>query len=150
MSTPAVTAHVYAYRGRFFVPTVAKTEAGFFLEVDPVDIVEVPRADVLAAAIESAMARGNPTVPTPQRSQYGTPVLVRSAEALSWAEFEKEARLWRIESRAEGWTLVPTRRAAGRGLEDDGGRREHIPPRDSTSVGRRILELARRDEIRYS
>lgn len=136
-----VTVHVYAYRGRFFIPTVAKTEAGFLQEIDPVGIVGQGHVDVLTQAVESALARGNPTVPTPSRHQYPVPAIVRAAGVRSWTVFEKNAHLWRVESTGDGCVLITTKRAPDRGFQDKDS--EYIPREHLVSVGRRILELSR-------
>lgn len=52
--------HIYVRKGIAYVPTVAQTVAGFYLDIEPV--VAVPATDVSAvqAAVRQAIGRGNP------------------------------------------------------------------------------------------
>ena len=62
--------HVYLRKGIVFVPTVAKTEAGFFLDIDPVAVLESSDRQQVSEAIKAAILKGNRTVPTPTRAAF--------------------------------------------------------------------------------
>lgn len=79
--------HVYVRKGIALIPNVARTDAGFFLDVDPVRVVGLNEPQALAAAIEQAMAAGNPQVPTPTRAAFPTPVILKPARVKTWKGF---------------------------------------------------------------
>lgn len=83
--------------GRVFVPTLAKTDAGFWLEVDPVE--QAPTSDVssIAAALLGCTSRGNPAVQTPPRSAFPDWVVLKHANKKKQRDFENEYRLLSIE-----------------------------------------------------
>lgn len=114
---PAALTSVYRHGLRFFVPTLAVTADGIYLETEPVEVVESRDARALAAAIEAARARGHAVIPTPPQGGYPEPAVVRRAGAGSWRAFETRARLWSIEWTADGCTLTPSRRARDGGFE---------------------------------
>ena len=88
--------NVYVCVGRAFIPDVAKTEAGFFLDVEPVRTVELGDLPALAAALDQAMANGNPLVQTPARSSFPKPVVLKLAGVKNWNTFMKRARCFTI------------------------------------------------------
>jgi len=112
--------HFYLYRGVFYVPTTAKLDSGAYMDVEPV--LSAPAED--RAAVERAVAatirRGNLALPHP--SKFPKPVLLAHTKARSWSEIDRRAQGWAIEERAEVYTIVPYRRAAPRGWEEDRAR----------------------------
>jgi hypothetical protein len=58
----------YLRNGTAYVPTVAQTEAGFYLDVEPVEVVPATDFQALQQAIKRSLNRGNPKVPTPSRA----------------------------------------------------------------------------------
>jgi hypothetical protein len=46
---------------------MAKTEAGYWLGTEPVDVERVADAEALKAVLLRVIGRGNPIVPTPSR-----------------------------------------------------------------------------------
>lgn len=79
--------HVYVRKNTAFVPDVARTEAGFFLDVEPVRVAKLSDLQSLASAIEHAMATGNPRVPTPTRAAFPKPVILKPAGVKNWSAF---------------------------------------------------------------
>ena len=55
----------YLRRGTAFVPTMARTEAGYWMGVEPVDVQKVETVEALQEVLLAAILRGNPVVPTP-------------------------------------------------------------------------------------
>jgi hypothetical protein len=106
--------HLYLYEDNLYLPHLARTEAGFLLELEPV--VRMPKEPVrLRKALEGAFREGNPSAPTPARHEYpSVPVVVRSAGARTMLVFERHATMWSIlagdtELRLD--TLTKVRRA---------------------------------------
>jgi hypothetical protein len=60
----------YLRNGVVFLPTMAKTEGGYWLGVEPVDVQNVETVGALQTVLLAAIARGNPTVPTPTREDF--------------------------------------------------------------------------------
>ena len=61
-----------------YVPTVARTDAGFFMDVEPLEAVPVTDRRAVEQAIERAVSRGNPVMPTPSRATSPPPHLRRA------------------------------------------------------------------------
>jgi hypothetical protein len=88
--------HVYVRKGMAFVPDVARTKAGFFLDIEPVRVIQVSDLHSLASAIEQAMVAGNPLVPTPTRAAFPKPVILKPAGVKNWNAFVKRAACFTI------------------------------------------------------
>ncbi|MBP1152672.1 hypothetical protein [Methylocaldum sp. RMAD-M] len=111
--------HVYLRKGIVFVPTVAKTEAGFFLDIDPVAVLESSDRQQVSEAIKAAILKGNPTVPTPTRAAFPKPVVLNYANVKSWATFERNAYCWKVTGKDSAFQLCPQRKNPSGGWEDD-------------------------------
>src|SRR5262249_13007337 len=112
--------HIYVRRGIAYIPTTAQTEAGFFLDVEPGAVVAAAKSDLLQKAVTDAIRRGNPTVATPTRAAFPKPVVLRYADAKTWANFERDAQSWSIVEKDGVYVIMRGRRRAdGRGWEDD-------------------------------
>jgi hypothetical protein len=125
------TASVKVYRdaSRICVTTVAKTTAGFFLEVEPITVLAPNDLDGLAAALSSRMVAPLRHVATPPREQ--TAALLRHTPYRRWTELERKMATWSIEPTPIGWKVIRyRRRASGKGLEpeDDGQLELDGPP----------------------
>lgn len=79
--------HVYVRKSTAFVPNVAQTEAGFFLDVEPVRVAKLDDLQSVASAIEQAMVAGNPRIPTPTRAAFPEPVILKPAGVKNWNAF---------------------------------------------------------------
>src|SRR5215469_14412172 len=119
--------HLYLRRNTVYIPTVAKTEAGYHMGVDPVSTVSVSDFDALQAAIVKVINRGNPSVPTPTRATFPQPVVLKHAGLKSWATFEKDATYCKITEKDSRYRIVQGRRRADRGFEDDPDKIELLP-----------------------
>ena len=86
-----------AKNGQVLVPTMAKTDAGFWLEVDPVEQAATSDVGSIAAALQRCATRGNPTVPTPPRSAFPDWVVLKHADKKNLRDFENEYALLSIE-----------------------------------------------------
>lgn len=108
--------HLY-FRGRQFIfPSVAQAEAGFFIDVDPVDTLDAGEVDLLDRLIEARLAQGNPRVPTPVVVRGEVAVAARTAGVRSWATFEKRSICWSImDEGGHEWELTMSGRASSGG-----------------------------------
>jgi hypothetical protein len=109
--------HFYVYRGVLYAPTTARLDTGALLDVEPV--LSAPADDPAAAerVIAETIRRGNPARPHPAR--FPRPVLLAHTKARSWSEIDRNARGFAIEERGGAHTIIPYRRAAPRGWEED-------------------------------
>jgi hypothetical protein len=136
--------HLYLRNGTVYLPTVAKTEAGFYMDVEPVRVVSATDSKALQGAIVEVMSKGNPTVPTPARASFPKPILLNYARVKSWSDFEKNALVWTIEETDGIYQIKPGRRRADRGWEDDPGRIESLPSGTVLgTVAQRAADLVR-------
>jgi hypothetical protein len=108
----------YVRDGNAYLPQMARTEAGFYLDTEPVEVAAVNNTQQLASALQNLIARGNPVVPTPSRRAFPRPVVLRYAKVRSWKQFEKGSAYWMLSKRDDGWTFGPWKRA-DRGWEPD-------------------------------
>jgi hypothetical protein len=130
--------HIYLRNRTAFVPTVAQTDAGFYLDVDPVEVVSATDTECLQHAIEQAIARGNPKVPTPTRAAFPKPVVLKYAKVKSWPAFERGCLYWTIAEENGAYHIIQGRKRPDRGWEDDPKQIEVLSP----GVG--IEEVAQR------
>jgi hypothetical protein len=114
-------------RGQAFIPTMARTEAGFYMGIEPVEVVEVSDWKGVEDALLRAVSRGNPTVPTPTRNTFPEPVLLKYAKVKSLSTFERSAESWKLSKREGAYLLAPYRPGKHGGSEEDPDRTEAIP-----------------------
>lgn len=116
------------YKGQAFVPTTARTEAGFYRSIDPIDVVDARDEHLLEQALLQAIRRGNPAVPTPSRAEYSKKsALLGLAKVKSRASFEKFAKRWQLSKSQGAYFIVPYRARGDSGAEEDTERGEAIP-----------------------
>lgn len=111
--------HIYLRKGTVYVPTVAKTEAGFFVDVEPVAVIEGSDRARIADAIKKTIIKGNPTIETPTRLTFPKPVVLSYANVKSWATFEKSSLCWKASKKESVLQLRPQRKNPNGGWEDD-------------------------------
>lgn len=111
--------HIYLRKGTVYIPTVAKTEAGFFMDVEPVAVIERSDRTGIVDAIKATIANGNPIVQTPTRLTFPKPAVLSYANVKSWATFEKSAICWEISKQQSVLQFRPQRKHPDGGWEDD-------------------------------
>jgi hypothetical protein len=111
--------HVYFRSGQFILPVVAKTEAGFFLDVEPVRGVLLDDTAGLEKALGDVIGQGNPVRPTPCRASFPKPVVLPLAKVKTWATFEKKSVCWTVTREHERYVVAVTGRAPDGGWTDD-------------------------------
>jgi hypothetical protein len=141
---PLVYCSFYIRKGIAYVPTTAKTEAGYWMAIEPVDVAPVPDATALKDLLLKAMARGNPVVPTPTRANFPRPIMERYSGMKSFSAFERTAKMWSISGSGDSYSIYPWQRSARyRGAwEEDSSRKELLPVTSSPEeVARRAADL---------
>jgi hypothetical protein len=132
-------------KGQAFVPTMARTAAGFYMGIEPIEVVDARDPAALEQAIIRVVRRGNPAVPTPSRTDYSKKsALLKHAKVKSLSSFEKLAKSWKFSKREGAYFIVPYRsREDFSGAEEDLERGEAIPAeRPLEEVVRRLVRRA--------
>ena len=118
---------VYLRKGLAFLPTVARTDAGFYLNREPVEVVPVTDNAELVQAILRTLRRGNPSVATPTSGSYPKPILLQYAKVKSWSTFASTASGFSIAKRDGLYIICSYRATEGGGHEEDLSRQETLP-----------------------
>jgi len=96
--------------GIVYVPTIVKTQAGFYMRRESVAVVPAANTDALWRAFHDVMEKGNETAPTPKREAFPPPVSPKYAGAKSWAAFMRGASEWAINEDNGNYDIVPYRK----------------------------------------
>ena len=131
-------------RGKVFIPTMARTEAGFYLAVDPVEVVDAVNPAAMETALMNVVRRGNPAVPTPSRDGYPEWVVLKHAGVKSAAAFERLAESWALSISGDNYALTPYRPFETGGSVEDREHTEVIPTTTPLpEVVRRLVQKAK-------
>ena len=79
-----------------YVPTVAKTEAGFYQAIEPVAVVKLSDSQGLTKVLKAMLLKGNPIIPTPKPAGRATSPILKYSPIKSLPKFDKEAAYWKI------------------------------------------------------
>ena len=138
----------YLRKGVAYVPTIAKTEAGYWLAVEPVDVQRVDSVSALRELLLAAIARGNPVVQTPTRQNFPRNVMESYCGIKSLSAFERTATCWSISRNADSCRVYEWRRSARyRGAWEEARDQAIYLPADTPieEVVQRAAELAMSD-----
>jgi hypothetical protein len=89
---------------------MARTEAGYWMAVEPVDVRIVETPTDLQRVLLTTIKRGNPRVPTPDRDNFPRPVMERHCGLKSLSAFERAATLWAISGDSAEYRIYEWRR----------------------------------------
>jgi hypothetical protein len=127
--------NVYLYRNFIYVPNVARTEAGFFWDIEPVFVCDDNNQTEFLDILECVIANNNPKVPTPSRDT--PPVILKYVEVKSWRTLEKHGDCFTI---IKGEFEIEIRETA----HDEKGRWIFDPSRKQIlPINATVLEIAR-------
>ena len=76
--------------GDVIVPTVAKTEAGYWLSIEPVECASWNDLQAVIGAVRKAISRAGQVIPTPSRQNFPKPVVLPYSNAKTINEFERK------------------------------------------------------------
>jgi hypothetical protein len=135
---------LFLRKGQAFIPTMAQTEAGFYMGIEPVEVVDASDGRAIEDALLRAVERGNPIVPTPTRDNFPADPLLKYAKVKSTATFEKSSQSWKLSKRGDAYLIAPYRPLKSGGSEEDIDRTEAIPVAEEslTSIVHRLVERA--------
>jgi hypothetical protein len=75
---------------------MGKMDEGFYRGVEPVTVASLSDTDEVRQALQTTIARGNPTVPVLRRREIPPPVLLKYAGVKSWSAFARGMQFWKI------------------------------------------------------
>lgn len=119
---------VYIREGKVFIPTVARTDAGYFVDVDPVFVHPVQDRQAIMGSVRSVIAGGNPVIPAFSRESFPKPVVLRYAKVKSWRAFQALASAFQLCLTDSGYEIQPLRKAGPNHFEEDFERLVKLPP----------------------
>lgn len=90
---------------------MAKTEAGYWMGIEPVDVQKVESPEALQTLLMAAIKRGNPVVLTPTRGNFPRPVMERYCGLKSLSAFERTATCWAISQDDGNFRIYEWRRS---------------------------------------
>jgi hypothetical protein len=103
----------YLYREKVVVPTVKQTEAGFYVDSQPVEVHPMKDRQSLHSELVQALTKENEMVPTPDASQEAGSVILDKLGLQKWSSFEKSAVMYTIMLGVRYVTVY----ASGRGTD---------------------------------
>jgi hypothetical protein len=134
---------IFVFKEQVFVPTMARTEAGFYIGIEPVEVVDLCDHAAVEQALIRTISRGNPSVPTPSRANFPKNPLLKYAKVKSDSSFDKVAKSWKLSKRDGAYFIVPYRPRKDRGQEEDTERGEAMPADlRLDAVARRLISRA--------
>jgi hypothetical protein len=111
--------HVYYRSSKFIIPTTARVDAGFFIDIEPVSIVPGKDEAALRASIQTAVERGNPTIAARPRTELPKPVVLAHAGVKSWSAFERGSICWTLTQEDGCYVVTSTGRPTNGKWVDD-------------------------------
>jgi hypothetical protein len=125
-----------------YVPTVAKTEAGFYQTIEPVAVVKLSDAQGLINVLKAMLLKGNPIIPTPKPVGRATSPILKYAPIKSLSKFDKEAAYWQISEKEGIYEFGPLKKRTDRGWEEDSKKIRKVPPdRTLDDVVNQVVKL---------
>ena len=88
---------------------MARTEAGYWIQVEPVEIQKVETVEAIEQLLLAVLGRGNPVVPTPTRQGFPAPVMKGYCGLKSLSAFERRATRWSISGDRVGYRIYEWR-----------------------------------------
>ena len=130
-------------KDQVFIPTMARTEAGFYMGIEPVEIVEANAHEKVENAMIRSVGRGNPIISTPSRDSYPESPLLKYAKVKTASTFERSAQSWKLSIVNDAYEIGPYKKVKPAGSIEDLGRTEALPISEPlTVVVHRLVERA--------
>jgi hypothetical protein len=127
--------------GDLLIPSEAKTEAGFWLDIEPVEHASISDPSSVSKALSMVFAQSGNVVPTPPGNSK--PVVLSYSKAKSWSDFTRKYSQVSVIRSGDGTYTIERYKPAteGRGVVVDVDAREVFPP--SSSIDDVVAELSR-------
>jgi len=101
----------YLRKKEVIVPTIAKADAGFYLDAEPVHEFALADTEAITKELLQQMNSEEHEIPTPQASKPGS-VILEKLHLKTWQSFEKETVMYTLHRGNDGTYLYVTGRAA--------------------------------------
>lgn len=111
---------LYIQHQKLILPTVAETEAGFFIDTAPVQVFEIADIDSWKSAMYLALVEGNKLVPTPERSDDPGSAILDKLDINKWSTFETSAVMYTLQTGGRYIHMYRTGKGADRMWSNDG------------------------------
>jgi hypothetical protein len=97
------TVSIYIHKGKAYIPTLAKTEWGVYINTDPVSVSNLGMEDLIAV-IQYMFEKGNPIIPQPSREEIKNlpQPLLKAAKVSSWKQLAQGGTTYSIYWKPEG------------------------------------------------
>lgn len=95
-------------QGLVVMPTKAKTEAGFWMDVEPVEVARIDDKNLIARSVKRIAFAPLRTIPTPPRDHFPGPVVLKAGKVRSWSQFHWNYSLINIAADESGAVSVET------------------------------------------
>jgi hypothetical protein len=118
---------IFVFKDQVFVPTMARTEAGFYMGIEPVEVVDARDHTSVEQALMRVISRGNPSIPTPTRAAFPKNPLLKYAKLNSDSSFDRQTQSWKLSKHDGAYFIIPYRLRKDRGAEEDTERGEAMP-----------------------
>lgn len=107
--------------GQVIIPSKAETEAGFWVDVEPVEVVAIDNPASVVTALRKVCERKLRVIPTPPREALGKSIVLPYATVKTQKVFDAQYALWSLADRREGGFLIEKYKPApsGRGNVPD-------------------------------
>ena len=113
--------HLYVRNGKVIIPTVVRTEAGFYIDINPVAVIDVKDTEALKSTLLATLQMHNPKVPTPQQQEEPGSVILETLGIKRWEAFERGAVFYTIHQGTGSIDIYTTGRGTdGMWIQDKG------------------------------
>lgn len=86
----------YVRHQKVILPTVAETEAGFYVDMEPIQVYEITDIERWKTAIYKKLIAENPLVPTPDRTDEPGSAILENLHITKWSTFETSAIMYTV------------------------------------------------------
>jgi hypothetical protein len=87
---------LYVHHEKIVLPTVAQTEAGFYVDVEPIQVFSVKEHAAWKNAVYKALAKGNSFIPTPDGSDDPGSAILEKLNISKWSTFETSSIMYTV------------------------------------------------------
>ncbi|MBX9878667.1 MAG: hypothetical protein K2Y22_09430 [Candidatus Obscuribacterales bacterium] len=102
----------YLRKKQVIIPTIAKADAGFYLDAEPVHVFDLSDASGIKKELVKQQKEQEHEIPTPASGKAPGSVILEKLHLTNWQNFEKETVMYTLHRGNEGAALYVTGRAA--------------------------------------
>jgi hypothetical protein len=119
--------HFYVRRGKVYLPTVALTDAGYFLDLEPVEVIDATDTEELTHSLTEAILAGNQVISAPTRTAHSQSVVSKTAGVKSCSAFEKGACCYSVYRKPTGYEIPALEQMSDGGWVENMDMIENLP-----------------------